>query len=97
VQIQVRVAYDADLNRAFAAIREVLQANPRVLKDPAPALAVAALGDSAVTIGVQPWTRVPDYGAAGSEINQAILDAFRERGIVIPFPQREVRLLGKAA
>ncbi len=97
VQVTVGVAYDADLNRALAAIKEVLQANPRVLKDPAPVIGVAALGDWAVTVGVYPWVRVPDFGPAGGEINKAILEAFRERGIAIPFPQREVRLLGKAA
>lgn len=97
LQIQVRVAYDADLSRAFAAIREVLQGNALVLKDPAPGLAVTALGESGVTIGVNPWTRASDYGAAGGEINRAILEAFRARGIAIPFPQREVRLLGQAA
>jgi len=36
----------------------------------------------------------PDYVAASSEITQSVLETFRERGIVIPFPQREVRLLG---
>jgi len=44
VQLMVSVAYDADLNRAFATIHEVLQANPRVLKDPAPVVGVAVLG-----------------------------------------------------
>jgi small conductance mechanosensitive channel len=97
VQVTVGVAYDADLNRALAAIKEVLQANPRVLKDPAPVIGVAALGDWAVTVGVYPWVRVPDFGPAGGEINKAILEAFRERGIAIALPQREVRLLGKAA
>jgi small conductance mechanosensitive channel len=97
VQLTVSVAYDADLNRAFATIHEVLQANPRVLKDPAPVVGVAALGDSGVTIGVSPWTRVPDCAPASAEINRAILEAFRARGIVIALPQREVRLLGKAA
>jgi small conductance mechanosensitive channel len=97
VQAQVRIAYDADLKQAFAAIREVLQANARVLKEPAPVLGVAALGDSGVTLAAYPWTQVPDYGAAGSEINEAILESFRARGIVIALPQREVRMLDKAA
>jgi small conductance mechanosensitive channel len=97
VQLSVNVAYDADLDRAFATIREVLQANTRVLKDPAPAVGVTVLGDSGVTVGVYPWTRVPDCGPASAEINRAILEVFRARGIVIPFPQREVRMLGKAA
>jgi small conductance mechanosensitive channel len=97
VQVKVSVAYDADLNRALATIAEVLQANRRVLKDPAPAIGVAALGDSAVTVGVHPWVRVPDFGAAGAEINKALVEAFRERGIPIPPPLYDVRMLSKAA
>jgi small conductance mechanosensitive channel len=46
-----------------------------------------------VTIAIKPWTTVSDYGSAGAEINQAVLEEFRAKGIEIPFPQREVRLL----
>jgi small-conductance mechanosensitive channel len=38
--------------------------------------------------------RVPDYEIAHGEVNQAIAERFRAGGIVIPFPQREVRVLG---
>jgi small conductance mechanosensitive channel len=44
-----------------------------------------------------PWVRVPDYGAASNEISQAIVEAFRSRGIDIPFPQREVRVVSTTA
>ena len=81
---------------ALAAVEEVLRANARVLQDPRPGVAVARLADSRVAIGVNPWVRVPDYGAAASEINQAILETFRRRNIVIPLPQREVRMLAAA-
>jgi small conductance mechanosensitive channel len=97
VQTQVRVAYDEDLKQAFAVIREVVQANSRVLKDPAPVAAVAALGDSGVSLVAYSWTRGPDYGPASSEISQAIVEAFRARGIAIALPRREVRVLDKAA
>ena len=97
LQIMLSVAYDADLNRALAVIREVLQANARVLKDPAPVTSVAVAGGSAVNVGVYPWVRLPDYGAASSEINKALVEAFRERGIAMPPPLYDVRLLGKAA
>jgi small conductance mechanosensitive channel len=96
-QIEVRVAYDADLNHALAAIIEVLQANPRVLKDPAPVTQVALLADSSVTIGIYPWSGIADYGPVGGEINKAIVEVFRARGITIPPPRRDVRLLGNAA
>lgn len=97
LHIIVRVAYDTDLNRALAVITELLQADPRVLKDPAPALGVATLGDSAIDIEVEPWTAVTDYIEATRDIQKRIVEVFRERRIVIPFPQREVRTLGVAA
>jgi small conductance mechanosensitive channel len=91
--VEVGIAYDGDVDGALAAVDEVLRANARVLRDPRPGIRVARLSDSWVTIGVNPWVKVPDYLAATSEINQAILEIFRKRGIVIPLPQREVRML----
>ena len=93
VDIVVGVGYDTDINTAVAAIGELLQANSRVLHDPAPVVQALSLGDSAVTIGIRPWVKVSDYRAATGELNQAVLEMFRSRGISIPFPQREVRLL----
>jgi small conductance mechanosensitive channel len=95
LDIVVGVAYDTDLNAAVTAINSVLATNPRVLEDPAPVVQAIQLGDSAVNIGVRPWVLVADYVAASGEINSAILESFRGRGIVMPFPQREVRLIGK--
>ena len=97
LQFEVRVAYDTDLNQALATIRELLQANPRVLKDLVPPTHVVQLADSSVNIGVYPWVYVSDYGPAGGEINKAIVEAFRARGIVIPPPRRDVRLLSGTA
>ena len=96
LDIAVGVAYDSDMNAAVAAINEVLAANPRVLKDPPPVVQPIQLGDWAVNVGVRPWVLVPDYVAASGEINGAILESFRHRGIIMPFPQREVNLIGNA-
>ncbi|OGA02434.1 MAG: mechanosensitive ion channel protein MscS [Betaproteobacteria bacterium RIFCSPLOWO2_02_64_14] len=97
VEVIVRVAYDADLNQVLATIHEMLQASARALKDPAPLIQVIRLADSSVNIAVKPWVNVPDYVAATGEINKALVETFRGRNIVIPFPQQEVRLLGSAA
>jgi small conductance mechanosensitive channel len=88
------LSYQTDLNQALAAIHKVLQGNPQVLKDLAPVMPVVMLADSSVNIGVRPWVKVADYFAAAGENNKAIVETFRGRNIVIPFPQREVRLLG---
>jgi small conductance mechanosensitive channel len=97
LDILVGVAYDTDLNVALAAINELLRANARVLQDPAPVIQTVLLGNSGVTVAVKPWVAVPDFVAATGEINKAIVETFRGRGIVIPFPQHEVRLLGQDA
>jgi small conductance mechanosensitive channel len=96
VDVLVGVAYDTDINGAIAAIGEVLQASPHVLHDPAPIVQTVALGDSSVSIAVRPWVAVKDYRAATGEINKGVLEMLRSRGIVLPFPQREVRLVGGA-
>ncbi|HEX6692523.1 MAG TPA: mechanosensitive ion channel family protein [Burkholderiales bacterium] len=90
--LEVAVAGDADVKEALAAVDAVLRANRRVLQDPAPVVGVASL-DGRVTIAIRPWTALADYGPAGAEVNQAVLEAFRARRIAMPVPQREVRLL----
>ena len=93
VDITVGVAYDTNLGAAFALIREVLAANARVLKDPEAIVQAMQLGESAVGIAVRPWVLVPDLSAATGEINAAVLAAFTTGGIIMPAPQRVVRLI----
>ena len=91
--LKVGVAYDTDLNHALGLVREIMSANPRVLKDPVPGLGVTMLADSSIVISVTPWTNLENFGPAGAELNKAIVEQFRGAGIGIPFPQREVRLV----
>ena len=94
LSLSVGVAYGSDLPAVLARINALLSANPRVLETPAPVVGVGQLGDSAVSITIAPWVKVPDYEAATSEIHQAVLAAFRADGIEIPYPQRVVHLAG---
>ena len=91
--LTVGVAYGTDTSAALGMINDILSASSRVLKSPEPVVGVGRLADFSVSISINPWVNVPDYEAAISEINQAILATFREKGIVIPFPQHEVRML----
>jgi small conductance mechanosensitive channel len=93
-QVTVWVAYDSDLPAALATILEQVRANARVLAEPAPLIGVASLGDSAVQVAVKPWVQVGNFGLVEGELNLAIVAALRQRGIAIPFPQAEVRLIG---
>jgi small conductance mechanosensitive channel len=71
-----------------------VRANPRVLPEPTPVIQVVTLADSAVQIAIKPWVAVADYGAVASELNLSLVEELRQRGIGIPYPQREVRLIG---
>lgn len=96
LSLEASVPHDADVQAALRAVEEVLAASARVLKDPAALVAVARLGDSGVRIAVNPWVSVADYAPAAGELNEAILAAFRRRGIALAKPQREVRMLAAA-
>lgn len=93
-EVKVGVGYDVDLPQAIAAIRELVDANTRVLHDPAPQVQVVALAESMVQIALRPWVAVEDYGPVVGELSLAVVETCRRRGISIPFPQREVRLIG---
>jgi small conductance mechanosensitive channel len=93
LSLAVGVGYSSNLSQALAIVHDVLGKNPRVLKEPAPVVGISQLGDSAITLSIQPWTKVPDYGPAQAELYQALVERFRAGNIDIPFPQREVRLL----
>jgi small conductance mechanosensitive channel len=95
LDVTVAVAQGSDLGAPLRLVREVLAANPRVLKDPEAVVLPVAVGDSSVSIAVRPWVLVQDQGAATGEVYAAVLEAFRERGIPAPVSQREVRLIGQ--
>lgn len=93
VSIQVNVTYDTDMAAALQVIHDVVQSNPRVLKDVPPIIGVARITDSAAQISIQPWVSVDDYGAASAELTRATLEALRAHDVTLARPQHEVRLL----
>ena len=93
LNLTVGVGYGTNLNDAFAIVNDLLQKNPHVLKQPAAIVGISQLGDSSIQISMGPWVKVEDFGSTPGELYQAIVERFGARGIDIPFPQREVRLL----
>jgi small conductance mechanosensitive channel len=93
-EVKVGVGYEVDLPLAIAAIHDMVSANSRVLRDPAPLVQIVALADSMVQIALKPWVAVEDYGPVVGELSLAVVETCRSRGITIAFPQREVRLIG---
>ena len=92
VEIVVGVSYDDDILRAKQIVRQLLDEDARVLKDPEPLIIVLELGDSGVNIGVRPYVDAKDYWQVGWDLTEAIKLRFDQKGITIPYPQRDVHV-----
>jgi small conductance mechanosensitive channel len=95
LNLSVGIAYGTDLSVALSAISSILGQNNRVLKEPAPNIGVAALGESFISLSIQPWVNVDDFVFAQSEIYRAVIERFQNEQIEIPEPRRAVRLINQ--
>jgi small conductance mechanosensitive channel len=86
------IGYDDDLRKAKEILAEIIAADDRILKDPAPVIAVSELADSSVNFVVRPWVNSADYWAVLWGTTEAVKLRFDEEGISIPFPQMDVHL-----
>ncbi|EKO3827534.1 small-conductance mechanosensitive channel MscS [Vibrio harveyi] len=92
VDLVIGVSYSADLKQTKQVIRDVLEKDERILKEPAIQIGVLALADSSVNFVVRPWCKTADYWDVYFDSTQAIKEALDEAGIEIPFPQMDVHL-----
>ena len=92
LDLVIGVGYEADLKHVKTVLGEVLGAEPRILPDPAPLVAVLEFADSSVNFAVRPWVKVADYWDVHFALMEAIKLRFDAEGISIPFPQRDVHL-----
>jgi small conductance mechanosensitive channel len=93
VDLVFSVSYGDDLARVKTILQEILAADPRVLRDPAPTVGVLALADSSINFAVRPWAKIQDYWPLTFDLNQRVKQRFDAEGITIPFPQRVVRMV----
>lgn len=88
----VGIGYADDIGKAIDAIQRVVDGDARVLKDPAPVIAVSELGDSSVNLVVRPWCRKEDYWPLRFDLTRALKQQIEAAGCSIPFPQRDVHV-----
>ncbi len=96
VAVSVQVAYGTDLEKLMPMMVEVAQQHPRVLAEPPAAVLLVEFADSGLNLELGFWIADPENGTGNvrSEVNLALWKCFCEQGVEIPYPQREVRLLG---
>ena len=92
VDMVVGVSYSDNLDKVAATIKELVDADERILKDPECMIAVSELADSSVNFVVRPWVKAADYWGVKFDLTEAIKKRFDEEGISIPFPQQDVYL-----
>jgi small-conductance mechanosensitive channel len=96
VQLFVQVSYESPLKLAMQLMREAADKQPRVLVEPKPEPRIEAFGESGIDLSLNIWIPDPEEGSAAlrSAIYLDIWEAFQANGISIPYPQREIRILG---
>ncbi|MCI4661922.1 MAG: DUF3772 domain-containing protein [Neomegalonema sp.] len=93
VTLKIGVAYDSDPVQVHEILRDVASRHPMVLRYPQPLITFAGFGDSALDFEVRAYLRDVSYMlSVRSDLNHAIFKRFKEEGIEIPFPQRDLNL-----
>ena len=96
VQVAVQVAYESDLDLVLQLLVKAAADHPRVLVTPEPGAVVTGFADSGIDVRLTVWIHDAEEGTAGlqSDLFMAIWRLFKAHDISIPYPQREVRVLG---
>lgn len=88
------ISYRDSIETAKRVLTEIVDADSRCLKDPAPTIGVIELGDNSVNLVCRPWVNSADYWPLRFDLMERVKERFDAEGISIPFPQRELHIIG---
>ncbi len=94
MDVPIGIAYGDDIDAALAALLALLEGDERVLSDPAPRVMVKELADSSINLNLRCWARTDDFWNLIFDLNKAAKDCVEAIGCSIPFPQRDLHLIG---
>jgi len=92
VDWKIGIGYGDDADKAKQVLRSMVEADDRVLKDPAVFIGLSELGDSSVNFAVRAWVNASDYWPLFFHINEEVYKVFDKEGLNIPFPQMDVHV-----
>jgi len=92
LDIVVGISYSDDIDKALAALLELMTSDSRANAEPEPQVMVKELADSSVNINLRCWADPGDYWSLLFDLNKAVKQRLDAEGISIPFPQRDVHL-----
>lgn len=87
------IAYGDDVDKAKAVLMSLIEADERILKEPAePFIAVSELADSSVNLVVRVWADASNYWGIFFGLTEQVYKTFAKEGLNIPFPQMDVHI-----
>lgn len=86
------IGYGDDVDKAKAVIQQLIDGDERILKDPAPFIAVSELADSSVNLVVRVWAEASNYWGIHFDMHEKVYKTFDKEGLNIPFPQMDLHL-----
>jgi len=95
VDLDFGISYEDDIDKAMDIVREILDADERVLPEPETLIAVGSLGDSAVVLRVRPWTSTEHVWPLRYDLIKKVKQRFDQENITFPFPQRELHVYNR--
>jgi small conductance mechanosensitive channel len=93
--ISVSIAYGSDVDSVRAEIMTLIQADSRIMTEPAPAIIITSLGESSVKLAVRMWVKNSNYWDVIGDMNESIYKTLPAKGINFPFPQLDVHIHNK--
>lgn len=99
VEMSVQVSYESPLELAMQLMRDAASKQPRVLTEPAPEVQIKGFADNGINLSLIAWIPDPEEGSGSlqSAIFLEIWQSFQKHNISVPYPQREVRILGNSS
>jgi len=94
LKVPIGIAYGSDVELAMSLAVQAAQGVPRILESPPPVCRLVGLGDSAINLSMRFWIADPEHGVSNvtTEVLKKVLKLFAEKGVEIPFPQRDVHV-----
>lgn len=93
VDLVFGVGYDDDIKKVKEVLTKIVNADDRILKEPAPMIAVHELADNSVNFICRPWVASGDYWAVFWDLQEKVKIEFDKAGITIPYPQRDMHIV----
>jgi len=95
MELSIGIAYTDSVDAAFQVMQNIIAAETRFLRDPAPQVLLQSIEDSSVKITIRAWAAVGNYWDIYWDLSKIIKAKIEAAGLTVPLPRRDVHIVGK--